>query len=102
MEKREAFYVVDNYDENEHIEWDESYCMLRGPDGFECLLTEPEDRNWYRDGKEVVEKLNALEAENTELRKRVAFLRSCVNGKEELSDKDNAWIDAALEGGKDE
>ena len=47
-------------------------------------------------------RLNALEAENAELRKRVAFLRSCVNGKEELSDKDNAWIDAALEGGKDE
>ena len=40
--------------------WAEEYSMLRGPNGFECLLTEPEDRNWYRDGSLVVEELNRL------------------------------------------
>ncbi|KKL62588.1 hypothetical protein LCGC14_2183750, partial [marine sediment metagenome] len=29
-------------------------------DGFECLLTEPEDRSWYRDGNDVIVELNRL------------------------------------------
>ena len=36
----------------------EDYPTLRGPDGWECVLTEPEDRIWSRDLKEVVDKLN--------------------------------------------
>ena len=36
----------------------ETYDLLVGPDGFECLLTEPEDRVWFRDLKPVVELLN--------------------------------------------
>lgn len=51
----DAFYYVE-WDED--CDWDESYDMLRGPDGFECLLTEPEDRIWLRDGRPVIEKLN--------------------------------------------
>jgi len=42
--------------------WAEEYDMLRGPDGFECLLTEPEDRTWHRDGEAVIEELNRLSA----------------------------------------
>jgi hypothetical protein len=34
------------------------YDLLVGPNGFECLLTEPEDRCWYRDGQAVIDKLN--------------------------------------------
>ena len=54
------------------IEWDETYDMLRGPDGFECLLTEPEDRTWFRDGRNVVAKLNEQHAEIERLRKALA------------------------------
>lgn len=39
-------------------DWPDEYDMLVGPGGFECLLTEPEDRTWYRDGSDVVDKLN--------------------------------------------
>lgn len=38
----------------------DEYDLLIGPDGFECTLTEPEDRVWYRDGKEVIRELNRL------------------------------------------
>ena len=53
----------------------EYYDMLVGPDGFECLLTEPEDRNWYRDGRVVIDRLNAQHAELTALRAEVERLR---------------------------
>lgn len=39
---------------------DDTYELLRGPNGFECLLTEPEDRTWGRDGKPVIAELNRL------------------------------------------
>ena len=48
---------------NEDSEWSEDYSMLKGPDGFECCLTEPEDRVWYRDGQGVIGELNRLYAE---------------------------------------
>ena len=53
----------------------EYYDMLVGPDGFECLLTEPEDRNWYRDGRVVIDRLNAQHAELTALHAEVERLR---------------------------
>jgi hypothetical protein len=34
-------------------------CRLTGPDGFECVLGEPEDRTWSRDGRDAVVRLNA-------------------------------------------
>lgn len=37
-----------------------NYDMLVGPNGFECLLTEPEDRRWCRDLRPVVAELNRL------------------------------------------
>lgn len=48
--------------------WDEDYDMLQGPNGFECLLTEPEDRRWYRDGQPVIDELNRLLIENNRLK----------------------------------
>lgn len=36
--------------------------MLVGPDGFECELGCPEDRNWMRDGAPVVIRLNEYSA----------------------------------------
>ena len=48
---------------NEDSEWSEDYSMLKGPNGFECCLTEPEDRVWYRDGQGVIGELNRLYAE---------------------------------------
>ena len=53
--KKQAYYMCD---EKEGTDYDEVYSMLRGPDKFECLLTEPEDRIWYRDLQVVVDKLN--------------------------------------------
>ena len=38
----------------------DDYDLLIGPEGFQCFLGEPEDRTWWRDGKEVVAKLNEL------------------------------------------
>lgn len=53
-------YRVATDDELKDYNCDECYSLLVGPNGFECLLTEPEDRNWYRDGKKVIDELNRL------------------------------------------
>jgi len=42
------------------VQCDECYDLLVGPGDFECLLTEPEDRVWWRDGRDVVDELNRL------------------------------------------
>ena len=52
-------------------DWAEEYEMLHGPDGFECCLTEPEDRSWYRDGKKVIIELNRLQAEVEQLNNKL-------------------------------
>jgi hypothetical protein len=41
---------------------DSSYEVLVGPNGFECILTEPEDRCWSRDLRDVVNELNRQHA----------------------------------------
>lgn len=46
----------------------EEYGVLVGPDGFECWLTEVEDREWFRDLTPVVELLESQHAELAELR----------------------------------
>jgi hypothetical protein len=48
-----------------HVDESQNYdghvgTVLVGPGGFECTLTEPEDRTWYRDGTNVVDELNRL------------------------------------------
>ncbi len=52
-------YYRDNDDRDPY----DNYDLLRGPDGFQCLLTEPEDRTWGRDGSHVVKELNRLHAD---------------------------------------
>ena len=54
-------YYIAIWDEDS--EWSEDYSMLKGPNGFECCLTEPEDRVWYRDGQGVIRELNRLQSE---------------------------------------
>ena len=40
---------------------DPCYEVLKGPDGFECWITEPEDRTFDRDLSPVVQRLETLE-----------------------------------------
>ena len=51
----EEFYVEEW---TEDSNYQEEYEMLKGPNGFKCLLTEPEDRSWFRDLESVIDKLN--------------------------------------------
>ena len=57
-------------------DWSKTYDMLVGPDGFECLLTELEDRTWSRDGKSAIRRLNEQHAEIERLRAEVAGLNA--------------------------
>ena len=74
--------------------WAEKYEMLCGPEGFECLLTEPEDRSWYRDGKVVITELNRLQADKAKL----------LEALKEIIEDDSTWAHiqnkcyAAIEG----
>ena len=44
-----------------HLMYDQCiHTVLVGPNGFECWLTEPEDRIWSRDLRPVVNELNRL------------------------------------------
>ena len=43
--------------EDDRGDW---FTTLHGPGDFVCRLGEPEDRNWCRDGSDVIERLNAL------------------------------------------
>lgn len=55
---------------------DTDYPTIVGPDNFTCSLTEPEDRIWYRDLYDVVEKLN-------EQHETIATLQSQITQQEE-------------------
>lgn len=58
MSEQKPYYRVD---EPEGV--CENYELLVGPNDFECLLTEPEDRTWLRDGRAVINELNRQHAE---------------------------------------
>ena len=53
-------YRIATSAEKEEAGVDEDYALLIGPDGFECVLTEPEDRTFRRDLKPLVIELNRL------------------------------------------
>jgi len=55
-------------EEEKADKYDYGYDVLIGPRGFECMLGEPEDRNWFRDGRDAIDRLNELEAEVEQLR----------------------------------
>ena len=60
-------YRILSYEEAREAKIYELYSCLVGPDGFECTLTEPEDRTWGRDLLPVVERLNEYAARIREL-----------------------------------
>jgi hypothetical protein len=51
-------YRIATSEENTKLGICDEYDTLLGPDGFECILTEPEDRYWFRDASSVIIKLN--------------------------------------------
>ena len=53
-------YHKATYEEREAMGCSTDYDLLLGPDGFRCLLGEPEDRTWSRDAAAVVDRLNLL------------------------------------------
>jgi hypothetical protein len=57
--------------------YDETYDVLVGPDGFECMLGEREDRTWCRDGRQAVDRLNSQHRE-------IERLRDALNRAERL------------------
>ena len=69
----------------------EEYSLLLGPDGWMCFLGEPEDSNWWRDGKKAVERLNEQAEEIERLRARYQRLQS------ELSEAKKAGTPYAAE-----
>ena len=64
-------YRVMSYEEKLAKGIDTNYSVLLGPDGFECILTEPEDRSWVRDGSGAVSELNKQHEEIEKLQKRI-------------------------------
>lgn len=58
--KNASEYRIATDDEKTARDCYEGYELLIGPNGFECALTEPEDRTFYRDLKPIIEELNRL------------------------------------------
>lgn len=81
-----SYRVLEGWQKEAQGRFAEEYEALLGPDGFECILTEPEDRRWIRDLRPVVERLNAqeelithLRAENRKLRASDSELRRRIS-----------------------
>ena len=70
---KQSVYTVHSGDE---CGGDPCYNVLKGPAGFECWLTEPEDRSFWRDLAPVVERLEHLEQSNAQLREQNRVLRA--------------------------
>jgi len=68
-------YRILSYEEAREAKIYKLYSCLVGPDGFECTLTEPEDRTWGRDLLPVVERLNEYAARIRELEAEIAERR---------------------------
>jgi hypothetical protein len=54
-----AYHIATDAEKKE-LGYCQEYDLLVGPHGFECMLGEPEDCKWYRDGAPVVAELNRL------------------------------------------
>ena len=72
---KQSVYTVHSGDE---CGGDPCYNVLKGPAGFECWLTEPEDRSFWRDLAPVVERLEHLEQSNAQLREQNRVLREAL------------------------
>lgn len=53
-----SYYTIHSGDE---CAGDSTYQVLRGPNGLEIWLTEPEDRNFYRDLSPMIDHLESLQ-----------------------------------------
>ena len=85
--------------------WNDEYgFIVDGEDRLIAQMGEPfdssdrgnADRELVAHAPELLDRLNALEAENDELRQLAAFLHSCVLGKESLSAEEGERIARAL------
>lgn len=63
---------------NEEKDCCDEYEMIVGPNDFECVLTEPEDRTWYRDLSCVINELNRLLREVESLKESEAELKQKI------------------------
>jgi hypothetical protein len=61
-------YRIATYEELAELKICDEYEALVGPDDFRCVLTEPEDRYWFRDGYAAVVRLNEQHDEIERLR----------------------------------
>jgi hypothetical protein len=68
----EAAYHIATREELAGRDICDEYDTLLGPDGFECVLTEPEDRFWYRDASPAITRLNEQHAEIERLREMLS------------------------------
>jgi hypothetical protein len=71
----EGVYRRATDEEKEEANVCEEYELLIGPDGFECVLTDPEDRNFYRDGVPIITELNRLYALVSRYKRGLADIR---------------------------
>ena len=62
-DKKPAYYFDTEAEMDEY--WGK---VLLGPEGWDCLLGEPEDCTWYRDGSTAMNKLNEQHEEIQRLR----------------------------------
>ena len=84
MAEHTPYYIPDyDYDPDHYVS---PGSILLGPGGFECVLGEPEDRSWYRDGKEAVAKLNEQYDKITELEELIELLDNHIMDVVELLD----------------
>ncbi len=56
----QKYYVVDGIDDKDV---QDDYQVLRGPRGFKCVITEPEDRTFDRDLAPIRDELDRLQFE---------------------------------------
>lgn len=71
MEKEKEYRVL-SFSEGRELGINELYSCLVGPDEFECILTEIEDRTWGRDLWPVVNRLKEQHARIAELEAQLA------------------------------
>lgn len=82
--KKSAAAYYYSYDQDEVEGVPSPYQVLRGPNGFTCCITEPEDRIWTRDLQEVVDELNRLNNVIDRILERVDDDYATPDGRDEI------------------
>lgn len=81
-----------------YTDYEQDGWPLIGPNGFSCVLGEPEDRTWGRDGSDVVDELNRLLAALVALKDTA---RAVINNPPCFEHADNCcaeWCDKCQRG----